>query len=114
MFYLVTWAISSDGFVQPQDFAGVCVHVSDYKAFDICFVDRYHLRIGGKVEKDHTTAERGHTHALHPTMGMQEAVVRVQRKVQSWAEVQVQTVMPGNQPAVGPPVSDNGRKSLDN
>jgi hypothetical protein len=40
--------------------------------------DLYLLRIEGTVEKDHSIAERGHTHALHPKMGTREAVVRVQ------------------------------------
>jgi hypothetical protein len=40
--------------------------------------DLYLLRIEGTVEKDHSIAERGHTHALHRKMGTREAVVRVQ------------------------------------
>ncbi|KAJ1397187.1 Nucleotide-binding alpha-beta plait domain containing protein [Sesbania bispinosa] len=74
--------------------------------------DLSHLRKEGTVEKDHIhiIAEKGHTHALCPIMGAQEAVVRVQQRAQARAEVQLQTVMMlGNQAVVGPPVSENGR-----
>jgi len=75
-----------------------------------CFVDLPPLRIESTVEKDHirSIVGRGHTHAVHLIMGARGVVVRVLQRVQVGAEVQVRTVMLGNQPVVGPPVSEKG------
>lgn len=75
-----------------------------------CFVDLSPLRVEGTVEKDHihSIIERGHTHVPHLIMGAQGAVVRVQQRAQSGAGVRVWIEMKGNQPEVGPPVSEHG------
>ena len=70
------------------------------------------LRIEGTVEKDHfhSIVERGHTHDLLLIMGAQGVVVRVQQRAQVRAGVQVRTEMEGNQPGVGPLVSEHGER----
>lgn len=75
-----------------------------------CFVDLSPLRVEGTVEKDHihSIIERGHSHVPHLIMGAQGAVVRVQQRAQAGAGVRVWIEMKGNQPEVGPPVSEHG------
>lgn len=62
------------------------------------------LRIESSVEKDHirSIVGRGHTHAVHLIMGARGVLQRLQ----FGAEVQVRTVMLGNEPVIGPPVSE--------
>jgi len=69
-----------------------------------CFADLPPLRIESSVEKDHirSIVGRGHTHAVHLIMGARGVLQRLQ----FGAEVQVRTVMLGNEPVIGPPVSE--------